>query len=56
MTVKIIGLIIGLLVTGAGVYYLKKEGKNDVESRKIYFVITSAGAIVAVLCIIFLIV
>ena len=56
MTVKIIGLIIGLLVTGAGVYYLKKEGKNDVESRKIYSVITSAGAIVAVLCIIFLIV
>ena len=56
MTVKIIGLIIGLLVTGAGIYYLKKEGMSDEESRKIYSVITSAGALVAVLCIVFLIV
>ena len=35
MAVKIIGLIIGALVLGAGIYYLKSEGK-DPESRKIY--------------------
>ena len=34
MTVKIIGLIVGLLVLGAGLYYLVKE-KKDPESRKI---------------------
>ena len=56
MTVKIIGMIIALMVTGAGIYYLKKEGKDDVESREIYFVITAVGALVAVLCIMFLIV
>lgn len=33
MAVKIIGLIIGILVTGAGVYYLAKE-KDDPESKK----------------------
>ena len=35
MAVKIIGLIIGALVLGAGVYYRAKE-KDDPESRKIY--------------------
>ena len=34
MIVKIIGLIIGLLVLGAGIRYLVKE-KQDAESRKI---------------------
>ncbi len=34
MIVKIIGLIIGLLVLGAGSCYLVKE-KQDPESRKI---------------------
>ena len=34
MTVKIIGLIVGLLILGAGLYYLVKE-KKDPESRKI---------------------
>ena len=28
MTVKIIGLIVGLLVLGAGLYYLVKEKKD----------------------------
>ncbi len=56
MTVKIIGLIIALVVTGAGIYYLKKEGKDDAESRKVYSVITAVGVLIAVLCIVFLIV
>lgn len=33
MTVKIIGLIIGILVLCAGIYYLVKE-KHDPESKK----------------------
>ena len=47
MTVAIIGLIIGLLVLGAGLYYLVKE-KNDPESKKIYCVISLAGALLSV--------
>lgn len=47
MAVKIIGLIIGLLVLCAGIYYLIKE-KNDPESKKIYYVISTVGAIVSV--------
>lgn len=34
MITKIIGLVIGLLVLGAGIYYLSKE-KHDPESKKI---------------------
>lgn len=33
MAIKIIGLIIGILVLGAGIYYLIKE-KHDPESKK----------------------
>ena len=47
MAVKIIGLIIGILILFAGIYYLVRE-KNDPESRKIYTVISVIGAIVAV--------
>ena len=32
--ITIIGLIIGILLFGAGVYYLQ-QNKNDAESRKI---------------------
>ena len=49
MTIKIIGLIIGILVLGAGVYYLAKE-KADKESRKIYTIVSAAGALTAALC------
>ncbi len=47
MVIKVIGLIIGILVLAAGLYYLKSEGK-DPESRKIYTVISVIGAAVAV--------
>lgn len=43
MAAKIIGLVIGILVLAAGVYYLGKE-KNDPESRKIYGVISALWA------------
>lgn len=46
MTIKIIGLIIGILILAAGIYYLVKE-KNDQESKRIYSIITIIGVIVA---------
>ena len=49
MAAKIIGLVVGLLVLAVGVYYLGKE-KNDLESRKIYGVISAVGGVVAVVC------
>lgn len=49
MIIKIAGLVIGILVLIAGLYYLAKE-KKDPESRKIYGVLSAAGAIVAVVC------
>ena len=54
MTVKIIELIIGILVLGAGLDYLSKE-KHDPESRKIYFSVSIAGAAVAAPCALLLI-
>lgn len=54
MSVKIIGLIIGLLVLIAGIYYLVKE-KDDRESKKIYSVISLVGALVSVVCVLMLI-
>ena len=49
MAVKIIGIIIGVLVLISGLYYLVKE-KEDRESRKIYTIISIAGAVIAVVC------
>lgn len=54
MAVKIIGLIIGVLVLCAGIYYLAKE-KNDPESKKIYSVISAAGGTVTAVCALLLI-
>lgn len=47
MIIGIIGLIIGILVAAAGIYYLNKE-KHDPESKKIYSVITVIGLLVAI--------
>ena len=49
MAIKIIGLLIGVLVFGAGVYYLVKEQK-DRESRKIYTTVSAAGAVITAVC------
>ncbi len=49
MIVKIIGLIIGLLVLGAGICYLVKE-KQDAESRKTYTVVSIIGGVLAAVC------
>lgn len=55
MTVKIIGLIIGILILIAGVYYLAKE-KDDPESKKIYAVVSVIGAVITVVCAVLLLV
>ena len=47
MIVAIIALIIGILVAGAGIYYVTKE-KEDAESRKIYTIIAVVGVVIAV--------
>ena len=41
--------IIGMLVLGAGVYYLVKE-KHDPESKKIYSVVSVIGGVTAAVC------
>ena len=47
MIFDIIGLVIAVLVLGAGIYYLSKE-KHDPESRRIYSVVTAVGAVLLV--------
>ncbi len=46
MIIYIIGLIIGLLIAGFGIYYLAKE--KDAQSKNIYRVTTVIGIIIAV--------
>ncbi len=47
MIIGIIGVIIGILLIVAGVYYFVKE-KNDVESRKIYLITMIIGVVVTI--------
>lgn len=54
MVFKIIGIIIGLVVLGTGIYYLVKE-KHDPESKKIYTVVSVVGGIIALVCALLLI-
>ena len=54
MAIKIIGLIIGVLVLGAGLYYLANE-KHDPESRKIYTVVSVIGGVLAAVCVLLLV-
>ena len=42
MAIKIVGLIIGILILGVGVYYLAKE-ITDKESKKIYTITSVVG-------------
>ena len=54
MVIGIIGIIIGLLVLGAGIYYLIKE-KDDTESKKIYGITSGIGVVVTVVAAVILI-
>ena len=55
MVIGIIGIVIGLLVLGAGIYYLIKE-KDDKESKKIYGITSSVGVLVTMISIVILVV
>ena len=56
MVTKIIALVIGLIIFAGGLYYLKTEGANDAESKKIYGIVTAAGAVIAVVAAVLLLV
>ena len=49
MTIRIIGIIIGVLVLAAGIYYHAQE-KDDPLSRKIYTIISVVGGVLAAVC------
>ncbi len=53
MIVKVLGVLIGLLVLGAGVYYLVRE-KQDPESRKIYGIVSGIGGVIAAVSVVLL--
>ena len=53
--IVILGLLIGLLILGAGLYYFAKN-KQDAESRRIYGITSVVGAAVAVVCAVLLVV
>ena len=53
MTVNVIGLIIGILISCFGIYYLVKE-KNDSESKKIYSIASALGIIIFTICLVLL--
>lgn len=54
MAVKIIGLMIGILVLCAGLYYLIKE-KHDPESKKIYSIVSVIGGVICAVCAVLLV-
>ncbi len=54
MIIGIIGAVIGIILFGTGIYYFNQE-KNDMESRKIYGVVSTIGAAVFVVALIVLI-
>lgn len=51
MILNVVGLVIGILILGAGIYYLVKE-KNDPESKKIYSITAGIGAVMVLVIII----
>lgn len=55
MILTVIGLLIGVMVLGIGLYYRIRE-KNDPESRKIYGIISGIGGILFVVMLVKLIV
>ena len=54
MAIQIIGLVIGALVLGAGLYCLVRE-KKDPESKKIYGTVSAVGGVIALICALLLI-
>ena len=48
MIIKIIGLIIGIMIAAAGIYYYIQE-KDDASSCRIYGTAIIVGAVIAVI-------
>ena len=55
MIINICAIVIGLLIMGAGIYYLMKS-KDDAEAKKIYAITTAIGAVMSVIAVIVLVV
>lgn len=53
MIIGIIGILIGLGVLGAGIYYLKTDKEEN--AKKIYGTVSAVGAVIAVVSVIVLI-
>lgn len=53
MIVGILGILIGLGVLGAGIYYLKTDKEEN--AKKIYGTVSAVGAVIAVVAAIVLI-
>lgn len=51
MIFNVVGLIIGIMILLAGIYYLKKES-HDEEARKIYMITIVIGAVITAFIII----
>lgn len=45
--ITIAGLVIGLMILGAGIYFLSKS-KGDKESQKIYGITSVVGAVIVI--------
>ena len=45
MIITLLGMVIGLIILIAGIYYLIKD-KNDPESKKIYSIISAVGFVI----------
>ncbi len=47
MIFNAIGVVIGAMILMGGIYYLIKE-KEDVESKKIYTIVSAVGAVIVI--------
>ena len=47
MVLNIIGLLIGIAILVAGIYYMVQD-KDDAESKKIYQITAAVGAIIVI--------
>lgn len=47
MVLNIIGLLIGIAILVAGIYYMVQD-KDDTESKKIYQITAAVGAIIVI--------
>lgn len=54
MIFSVIGMVIGVLIFGGGIYYLLQE-RGDKESFKIYSITAGIGAVIAIIMVVIMI-